>query len=303
MNVRTVRTDYEEAIMKAVSETFGSAAVKGCLFHYCQALIRSVRKFGLMPFYNEFGVIHQWIRRLLALPLLPEEGAKTRPRNPKYVRLNYRLLKCMRKYQAVERPCDLSISAYVAFLHSRHADYLTRIQRVTEGAKTKPRNPKYVRLNYHLLKYMRKYQAVERPCDLSISAYVAFLHSRHADYLTRIQRVTEGAKTKPRNPKLAAKTLSVNNSADASRVSNFRKSRTTPENLDHAMRLARYEEMHTKIIKLEKAVTLIIKKPCYDPRLVQCCIGCEFNNVTTERAEHDFCDRAVLTVFSLTGAL
>uniref|UniRef100_A0A0M3I1A6 MULE domain-containing protein n=1 Tax=Ascaris lumbricoides TaxID=6252 RepID=A0A0M3I1A6_ASCLU len=74
VNVRTVRTDYEEAIMKAVLETFGGAAVKGCLFHYCQAVIRSVRKFGLMPSYNEFGVIHQWIRPLLALPLLPEVG-------------------------------------------------------------------------------------------------------------------------------------------------------------------------------------------------------------------------------------
>lgn len=70
--VKTVQTDFEEAMMKSVANNFGQEAVKGCLFHYCQAVIRNVRKCGLMSAYNEKGIVNQWIRRLLALPLLPQ---------------------------------------------------------------------------------------------------------------------------------------------------------------------------------------------------------------------------------------
>jgi len=74
---RTFLVDFELAAINAVREVFPEpdAVVKGCTFHFRQAIIRHVAKEGLSTAYNagdgSNDVIRRWIRQILAMPLLP----------------------------------------------------------------------------------------------------------------------------------------------------------------------------------------------------------------------------------------
>ena len=49
--------DYEAAVLKAIDQCFPAAEVKGCAFHFTQALWRNVQRFGLAEFYkNDMNV-------------------------------------------------------------------------------------------------------------------------------------------------------------------------------------------------------------------------------------------------------
>jgi len=52
--------------------------VKGCLFHFDQAVLKKIREYGLFEYYkkdeNKFGKdnpIRKWLQALKSLPLLP----------------------------------------------------------------------------------------------------------------------------------------------------------------------------------------------------------------------------------------
>ena len=47
-------------------------AVKGCVFHWTQAVWRRVQDLGLKPAYSQRNSIYNYIRQLLALPFLPQ---------------------------------------------------------------------------------------------------------------------------------------------------------------------------------------------------------------------------------------
>jgi len=67
----TVQIDFEQAAIRAVHEEFPDANVKGCFFHFTQAIWRKVEDLGLAGLYNEDEHIQQWDRRAAGLPLLP----------------------------------------------------------------------------------------------------------------------------------------------------------------------------------------------------------------------------------------
>ncbi|XP_041369639.1 uncharacterized protein LOC121383615 [Gigantopelta aegis] len=67
----TVQTDVELAAIRPVVREFPNAEVKGCYFHYCQALWRKVQNLGLAVQYKEDPPVQQWIRRAARLALLP----------------------------------------------------------------------------------------------------------------------------------------------------------------------------------------------------------------------------------------
>ncbi len=58
---------------------FPEANVKGCLFHYTQAIQRNIARHGLEPVYErrapfdgpEFAAIHRWTRRLVGMAVSP----------------------------------------------------------------------------------------------------------------------------------------------------------------------------------------------------------------------------------------
>ena len=50
---------------------FPNTIIKGCAFHFSQALWRKTQELGLATTYTERGVEYRYIRSLLALPFLP----------------------------------------------------------------------------------------------------------------------------------------------------------------------------------------------------------------------------------------
>ena len=71
----TAHVDCQLAAVNAIRTVFG-CSIRICLFHLNQAVWRSVSRFGLAGYYNNtrFPKLHVWIRRLFALPFLPEDA-------------------------------------------------------------------------------------------------------------------------------------------------------------------------------------------------------------------------------------
>ena len=66
-------TDFEEAIWRAAAHALPDVAVRGCNFHFSQALLRQVGELGLKRAYCKQGVVQDYIELLFALPYLAKE--------------------------------------------------------------------------------------------------------------------------------------------------------------------------------------------------------------------------------------
>lgn len=66
-------TDFELALMEAVLEVFEGVQVRGCWFHYGQAIIKQAAELGLNRGYRESGVVAHIIKEIIELALLPED--------------------------------------------------------------------------------------------------------------------------------------------------------------------------------------------------------------------------------------
>ena len=68
----TIHVDFEQAVMNSIRMEFRTEP-SGCLFHYSQSILRHVQQTGLQVAYNTNipPDVRQWIRRLIALPLVP----------------------------------------------------------------------------------------------------------------------------------------------------------------------------------------------------------------------------------------
>ncbi|KAK6178753.1 hypothetical protein SNE40_011266 [Patella caerulea] len=51
----------------------GYFSIKGCVFHWSQAVFRKIQECSLQVAYNERGDAYNFLRQLMALPFLPEE--------------------------------------------------------------------------------------------------------------------------------------------------------------------------------------------------------------------------------------
>lgn len=63
--------DFEKAAWLAVREVFPTVSIKGCVFHWTQAVWRQVQDLGLKAAYSQRSGFFKFIRQLLALPFLP----------------------------------------------------------------------------------------------------------------------------------------------------------------------------------------------------------------------------------------
>ena len=68
-----MQTDFEFVTIQAIHTEFPNAEVKGCFFHYSQAIWRKTQNLGLAVVYKEDPQVQQWIRRVAGLALLPAE--------------------------------------------------------------------------------------------------------------------------------------------------------------------------------------------------------------------------------------
>lgn len=67
----SVSLDFECASRNAVVETFPTAELKGCLFHYCKVIWKKTQECGLERDYKDLQEVNILVRRAAALPVLP----------------------------------------------------------------------------------------------------------------------------------------------------------------------------------------------------------------------------------------
>lgn len=70
---KKIHIDYEKAAINAIKEMFPETTIKGCNFHFNQALWRKVQELGLATLYRDNEDIRNHIRMCAALAYLPEE--------------------------------------------------------------------------------------------------------------------------------------------------------------------------------------------------------------------------------------
>ena len=71
-NSKTFLVDFEIAAIQALNSVFPDSRVKGCSFHFRQAVYRRVQREGLTSQYEDAGSgVRRWIRQLLAMTALP----------------------------------------------------------------------------------------------------------------------------------------------------------------------------------------------------------------------------------------
>ena len=65
--------DFEKGLWNALRQLFLGIPIKGCVFHWCQAIFRKIQKSGLAVSYNSTGNTYTFLRKLMALPFLSRE--------------------------------------------------------------------------------------------------------------------------------------------------------------------------------------------------------------------------------------
>jgi hypothetical protein len=72
-SVSTVMLDFEAALWAALHVVMPNVQIRGCSFHWSQAVWRKVQELGLAAAYLQNNKTHKFIRRILCLPFLPAE--------------------------------------------------------------------------------------------------------------------------------------------------------------------------------------------------------------------------------------
>ncbi|KAJ8309738.1 hypothetical protein KUTeg_011603 [Tegillarca granosa] len=65
--------DFEEGMWRAAKSVLRGVRIHGCAFHWGQAVWRHVQELGLQMDYSQRYGVFKFVRKLLALPFLPEE--------------------------------------------------------------------------------------------------------------------------------------------------------------------------------------------------------------------------------------
>ena len=69
--VESIVSDFEAAVLNAVRRVLPQVDMRGCAFHWGQAVWRKVQDLGLQRAYHNDEEFHFYCRQVLALPCLP----------------------------------------------------------------------------------------------------------------------------------------------------------------------------------------------------------------------------------------
>lgn len=95
MDPRSVMVDFETAFLLACKEVFPNVRVKGCYFHFCQAISRRIRESKLKSLYRNDSELTQAIRKICALVFVPPKDVLScfqKLKKSKYFRDNMEIL-------------------------------------------------------------------------------------------------------------------------------------------------------------------------------------------------------------------
>ena len=67
----TCMLDFEFAVHNVIRTLFSDCIIKGCLFHYSQALWRKLQEVGLSKSHRNNEEVKEWFRLILGLPFVP----------------------------------------------------------------------------------------------------------------------------------------------------------------------------------------------------------------------------------------
>ena len=71
--VEEVVCDFEVALWKAIQSVFPQTSIRGCYFHWTQAVFKHITENGLKDAYSSVETSRTFLRKVLSLPLLPSE--------------------------------------------------------------------------------------------------------------------------------------------------------------------------------------------------------------------------------------
>ncbi|XP_073235751.1 uncharacterized protein [Porites lutea] len=72
-DVRQITIDFEKALWGVLRQLFPEVRIKGCVFHWTQALWRKIQELGLQHQYSNDQGTYLYLRKFMALPFLPED--------------------------------------------------------------------------------------------------------------------------------------------------------------------------------------------------------------------------------------
>lgn len=98
-SVQTFMVDFEAGLWKALRKVFPTESITGCAFHWSKAVFTKVQNLGLQVAYQERDDVNKFVRKVMALPLLPAEHIR-----PAFEEL---------VLQVADRPVLLDLLSYV----------------------------------------------------------------------------------------------------------------------------------------------------------------------------------------------
>ena len=93
---------------KAIRDVFPTASIKGCVFHFTQAVWRKTQELGLKTTYSQRGAEYRYIRMLMAL--IVSEEQILRDQRQKQKRMEGRLHQCWQEYEQDTRTAPQLLS-------------------------------------------------------------------------------------------------------------------------------------------------------------------------------------------------
>lgn len=73
LKVEEILIDFEASVWRAIPEILPNVTIRGCAFHWGQAVWRKIQELGLQSSYTNDVGTHKFLRKLLSLPYMPVE--------------------------------------------------------------------------------------------------------------------------------------------------------------------------------------------------------------------------------------
>ena len=197
---RFIQTDFEAAAIKATQDVYPDADIRGCFFHYCQAVLRNVAEKGLAVEYKTNPEIQRHVRRAAALlPLdqvrdvwvdVMEEG----PQIPRVLQFNDYMTETWVDFDA----------RFSTFLWNQHANIGPRTNNHLEGfhSKLKNRMRKAHPTVFEFITHIKIVESTNRAkrAQLNLGAAPPPRRRIYTDIDNRLQRLMQHLRTGRKTP-------------------------------------------------------------------------------------------------------